>query len=428
VQRKHTELVRALTLLDATSIGFGAIIGAGIFVILGVATSLAGPGVLLSVIIAGAVSLFTAFSFSALSSEIPKEGGPYEYAYEVFSPFIGFLTGWMLTFGQIVMGATVAIGLATYLALFLPLSIKLVAAGACLVFTLLNLVGVKESATVNNGLVAFKVLVLLFFIAVGVSYIQTSNFQPFLPNGFSGVVSGAAIIFFAYLGFGRVAAISEEVKNPEKNIPLSIMLALGISFIIYLLVSLTAVGISGYGRLAASGSPLADAMGITGNNLAKFVVSLGAIVATASVLITTIMGVSRIPFAMARNRQAPESITRIHPGFGTPYISVLLIGLLMTALVFMGDLKQVASVASVSIISVHVLVNYAAIVVSKKGAKYKIPFYPLTPLLGIASCAALTLSLLPETWVVESVVLLAGIAFYLIIRARDKDNVKIENR
>jgi len=423
VQEKHTKLIKSLTLLDATSIGFGAIIGAGIFVILGVATSLAGPGVILSVIIGGAVAIFTALSFAVLSSEIPKEGGPYEYAYELFSPFTGFMTGWMLVFGQIVMGATVSIGLATYLALFIPVPINLVAAGACLVFTLLNVLGVKESARVNNAMVAFKVLVLLFFVAVGASYIQTSNFQPFLPNGFSGVISGAAIIFFAYLGFGRVAAISEEVKDPEKNVPLSIMLALGISLVIYLLVSFIAIGVSGYGRLSVSGSPLADAMRITGNGLAVFVVSLGAIVATASVLITTILGGSRIPFAMARNKQFPGFMTRIHPGFGTPYISILLIGLVMSALAFLGELKQVASVASFSIISVHVLVNYAAMVASRKGAKFRIPLHPIPPLLGIASCALLALSLLPEVWIVESIVLVAGIAFYPIITGRIKSMV-----
>jgi len=423
VQDKHAKLIKSLSLLDATSIGFGAIIGAGIFVILGVATSLAGPGVILSVIIGGAVAIFTALSFAVLSSEIPKEGGPYEYAYELFSPFAGFMTGWMLVFGQIVMGATVSIGLATYLALFIPIPINLVAAGACLVFTLLNVVGVKESARVNNAMVAFKVLALLLFVAVGASYIQTSNFQPFLPNGFSGVISGAAIIFFAYLGFGRVAAISEEVKDPEKNVPLSIMLALGISLVIYLLVSIIAIGVSGYGRLSASDSPLADAMRITENGLAILVVSLGALVATSSVLITTILGGSRIPFAMARNKQFPGFMTRIHPGFGTPHVSILLIGLTMSALAFIGNLAQVASVASFSIISVHVLVNYAAIVASRKGAKFRIPFYPLPPLLGIISCAALALALLPGVWGVELVVLLVGIAFYLTISPRHKDNV-----
>jgi APA family basic amino acid/polyamine antiporter len=414
MRRKPAKLLRSLSLFDATSIGVGAIIGAGIFVILGVATSLAGPAVLLSVLIAGVCSVFTALSFSKLSSAIPKEGGAYEYAFELFSPFIAFLTGWMWIFAQIVVGATVSIGLATYLALFIPLPVNLVAAGACLVFALVNLVGVKESATVNNALVVFKVAALLLFIAVGASHIQLSNFQPFLPNGFSGVISGAALIFFAYLGFGRIAIVSEEVKNPEKTLPLSILLALGISAVLYLLVSFTAVGVSGPSRISASGSPLADAMKITGNDLATTLVSLGAIFAIASVLLTTILGVSRVSFSMARNRQIPDFINSLHPSFGTPYVSILLTGLLMAALALTGNLLQVASIASFSIIVTHVLVNYAAIAVSTKQPKFRIPFYPLPPVLGIISCAALALSLLPGVWVAEAVVLCAGVAFYAI--------------
>jgi len=417
MQREPAKLLRSLSLFDATSIGVGAIIGAGIFVILGVATSLAGPAVLLSVLIAGVCSVFTALSFSRLSSAISKEGGAYEYAFELFSPFIGFLTGWMWIFAQIVVGATVSIGLATYLALFIPLPINIVAAGACLVFALVNLVGVKESATLNNALVVFKVAALLLFIAVGASHIQLSNFQPFLPNGFSGVISGAALIFFAYLGFGRIAIVSEEVKNPEKTLPLSILLALGISAVLYLLVSFTAVGVSGPGRISASGSPLADAMKITGNELATTLVSLGAIFAIASVLLTTVLGVSRVSFSMARNGQIPEFINSLHPRFGTPYVSILLTGLLMAALAFTGNLLQVASIASFSVIVTHVLVNYAAMAVSTKQPKFRIPFYPLPPVLGIVSCAALALSLLPGVWVEEAVVLCAGVVFYAISNA-----------
>jgi len=418
MQGKHTKLVRTITLFDAVSIGLGAIIGAGIFVILGIATSLAGPGVLLSVVIGGIIAIFTALSFSELGSLIPKEGGVYEYVFEVFSPSVGFLTGWVWTFGQIVVGATVSIGLATYLSLLIPVPIKIVAAGACLLFMIINLISVKQSVVVNNILVAFKVLALLLFVGIGITHIQLSNFSPLLPNGFSGLISGAALIFFAYLGFGRVAAISEEMEKPEKNIPLSIMLALGISIVIYLIVSFTAVGIMGYSKLSASGSPLADAMGIIGNEPVKFIVSLGAIFAIASVLLTAILGVSRISFSMARNKQIPDFITRIHPRFGTPYISIIITGLLMAVLAYIGDLKWVASVASFSIISTHVLVNGAAIAVNKKKLKFKIPFYPIPPLLGIISCAALALSLLPEVWIIELVVLLAGIVFYFAYNSR----------
>jgi APA family basic amino acid/polyamine antiporter len=280
---------------------------------------------------------------------------------------------------------------------------------------LLNLIGVKQSSLVNDALVASKILVLCIFVAVGASYIKFSNFTPLMPNGFSGVVSGAALIFFAFLGYGRITTISEEVKNPERVMPLSILLALGISSILYLLVGFTAVGIVGSNALSSSSSPLAVAMGATGNGLAVLVVSIGGILATASVLLTTVLGVSRVSFSMARNKQIPEFINAIHPKFMTPYVSILLAGFLMAALAFFGDLKQVVSLASFAVISTHVLVNYAALKVRNR-CSFKIPLCPIPPLLGMVSCAALTLFLLPDVWVMASLVLLAGVVFYSIYK------------
>jgi APA family basic amino acid/polyamine antiporter len=411
--RRQIKLKRTLSLLDAVSIGLGAIIGAGIYVVVGIASGAAGPGVMLSVILAGIIALFTALSFAALSSTITKEGGAYEYVYELISPSLGFLTGWFWIFGQIVAGAAVSLGFATYIAVLIPLPVKFVAAGGCLLFMLLNLIGVKQSSIVNDALVASKIVVLCIFVALGVSYIKFSNFTPFMPNGFSGVVSGAALIFFAFLGYGRITTISEEVKNPERVVPLSILLALGISSVFYLLVSFTAVGIVGSDALSSSGSPLAVAIGATGNELAVLVVSIGGILATASVLLTTVLGVSRVSFSMARNKQIPEFINAIHPKFMTPYVSILLAGFLMAALAFFGDLKQVVSLASFAVISTHVLVNYAALRIKKKGS-FRIPLSPLPQLLGMVSCAALMLSLMPDVWAVALIVLLAGVVFYFI--------------
>ena len=413
--KKRIKLKRSLNLLDAVSIGLGAIIGAGIYVVVGIAAGVAGPGVMLSVILAGVIALFTALSFAALSSTITKEGGAYEYVYELISPSLGFFTGWFWVFGQIVAGAAVSLGFATYMAVLIPLPVKLVAAGACLLFMFLNLIGIKQSSLVNDALVAAKVFVLFIFIAVGASYIKLSNFTPLMPNGFSGVVSGSALIFFAFLGYGRITTVSEEVKNPQRVMPLAILLALGISSILYLVVSFTAVGIVGSDALSSSGSPLAVAMGATENDLAIFVISLGGILATASVLLTTVLGVSRVSFSMSRNRQIPEFINAIHPKFMTPYISILLTGFLMAALAFFGDLKQVVSLASFAIIITHVLVNYAALK-ARDECSFKIPFCPIPPLLGMISCAALMLFLLPDVWVVALVVLLAGVVFYSICK------------
>jgi APA family basic amino acid/polyamine antiporter len=413
---KRSGLRRTLGLFDAVSIGMGAIIGAGIFVALGIAAGMAGPGLILSVIIAGIVASFTALSFAELGSAIPKEGGAYEYVFSVVSPSLGFLTGWMWLFGQIVTGAAVSLGLAAYLALFVPIPLKLIAVSACLLFMLVNLIGVKQSGLVNDALVVLKIAALCVFVIVGVFHVQASNFSPLFPNGFSGVINGAALIFFAYLGFGRIATVSEEVKNAGKRIPLSILLALGISTLLYLLVSYTALGVVGYAKLSASGSPLADAMSATGNDLATWVVSIGGILATASVLLTTILGVSRVSFSMARNKQVPSFINALHPRFGTPYISILVTGLLMAFLAFAWDLKQVFSLASFSVIITHVLVNYSALKLGKDKRRFRVPFSPIPQLLGIVSCLVLAFSLLPETWAMASGVLAVGVIFYLLER------------
>jgi len=411
--RKQIKLRRTLSLLDAVAIGLGAIIGAGIYVVVGIAAGAAGPGVILSVILAGIIALFTTLSFAALGSTITKEGGAYEYVYELISPSLGFFTGWVWVFGQIVVGAAVSLGFATYLTMLIPMPVKFVAGTSCLLFMFLNLIGVKQSSLVNDVLVAAKVLVLCIFVVVGAPHIKFSNFTPLMPNGFSGVVSGAALIFFAFLGFGRITTTSEEIKNPKKVVPISTLLALGISSILYLLVSFTAIGIVGSNALSSSGAPLALAIGATGNKLAVLLVSIGGILATASVLLTTVLGVSRVSFSMARNKQIPEFINAIHPRFATPYISILLSGFLMTALAFFGDLKQVVSFASFAVISTHIFVNYAALKVGNR-CSFKIPLYPIPPLLGIASCAILTFSLLPDVWMAASVVLILGVIFYSI--------------
>jgi len=413
-----TRLKRALNLFDAVSVGLGAIIGAGIFVIVGIAAGIAGPGVIYSVILAGVVSLFTALSFAELSSVIPQEGGAYEYVFKTVSPFWGFLTGWMFILGSIVAGAAVSLGLADYLEMLMVFPANLLAVGTCLLFTLINLIGAKQSKIVNDALVLLKILMLLLFVLLGASHIKPANFQNVLPNGFGGLVGGAALMIFAYLGYSNIASISEEVVNPQRTLPLAILLSLAISALLYLLVSFTAVGVVDYNTLANSGSPLADVMKVTGNEMAAWLVSFAAIFATATVLHTLILSVSRIIFSMSRNHQTPRFINHIHPTFGTPYISILLTGIPMAFLALVGNLREIASLATVLVIISHIIVNYAAIAVNRRTKPpFKIPLYPLPPLLGIITFAALAVSLLQETWLITTIALLAGVILYYVDEA-----------
>jgi len=417
------ELKRALNLLDATSIGIGAIIGAGIFVVLGMAIGYAGPAIIISMVIAGIVASFTAFSFAELGSAIPKEGGAYEFAYEVVSPFVAFVVGCLWLFGQTVAGASISLGFASYFVATFPFfSLRIVAISAALTMTALNLIGTKQSATVNNILVLTKIAIICLFIGTGIFQISPRNYSQFAPNGFLGILQGASFIFFAYLGFGRIATLGGEVKNPKRTLPLSILLALTISMIIYVLTGFTATGLQDYRILAESGSPIADAARATGNPTITATISLGALIATASVLLTNLIGLSRVSFAMARNRQLPSSIAKVHSRFGTPYVSILVMGALMATLAFVLDLKQTAAITCFSILSTHVVLNYSAIRLRKKIPNlrtFKAPLYPLIPSLGIVSCIILMFSLPKESWIVTAVVVIAS-SFYHLLRRRHR--------
>jgi basic amino acid/polyamine antiporter, APA family len=414
-------LKRTLNLLDATSVGIGAIIGAGIFVVLGIAIGYAGPSIIFSIIIAGIVASFTAFSFAELGSAIPKEGGAYQFAFELISPFAGFLVGCLWLFAQIVAGAAISLGFASYfVAIFPGFSVKIVAVLAALVLTGLNLVGIKQSTTINNVLVIIKIAILGSFIGFGLFQTHPQNLLQFGPNGIFGVLQGAGFIFFAYLGFGRIAALGEEVKNPEKNVPLAILIALIVSIVIYVLTAFTATGLLDYRTLAQSGSPLAEASKATGNLTLVAAISVGALIATVSVLLTNLIGLSRIAYAMSRNGQLPKSISKVSSRFGTPYVSVLVMGALLTVLAFALDLKQAAAITSFALLATHVIVNLSAIRLRKKmprsATKFRVPFFPLIPSLGLLSCVILMVSLPQESWVAAAVVVALCAVLYLLRR------------
>lgn len=405
---KTTMLQRGIGLFDATTIGLGAIIGGGIFVVTGIAAGLAGPALIISMLISAAIAAFTAFSFSKLSIVLPKEGGIYRFTYEFISPLAGFIAGWMWVFSNIFVGAAVSLGFSSYfVALFPSLSIKVVAIVVCLLFTFLNFVGIRQSAMLNSLLVSTKILILVFFIAFGLFYINDSNFVPFVPNGTFGVLQGSALIFFAYAGFARITILAEEVKDPSRTIPRSILLALGISTAIYLLTSFVAVGLIGYDNLHASGSPLTSAIGATGSHFAMSLISVGAIMATASVLLTTILGVSRVVFAMARNDDVPKFLCNIHSKFKTPYYAVAVTGSLMILAIVFADLTRLVAVSSFAVLLYYSLANLAAIRLSKGRNR----FYVISSV-GLLSCLGLLAFLTVDSWIIGTIGVVIGVVFY----------------
>lgn len=401
------KLKKTVSLLDATSIGIGAIVGAGIFVVLGVATGLAGPAVIASIIIAGAVAMLTASSFVRLSKATQKEGGAYEFAHEYLPPFWAFITGFLWITSNVVAGATVALGFSLYFSSLFPgLPVTPIAALACLVATALNYSGMKQSVSTNNVLVAAKILVLLFFVLAGFLFFNTGNFSGIGNAPLGGVLSGAAIIFFAYGGFARITVVSEEVKNAKRNVPRAIMLALAGSTVLYVLVAVAAVGLGGSSLSSTSGAFLAASISSTGIPYAVLIVSLGALAATASVLLTTVMGVSRVAFAMARNNDAPKTFGVVDCESGVPRNAVLAAGIASALLTLLGDLALVASVSSFAMLAYYAAANYAAIKMKARQLS------KLVSAAGLVSCFALMTFLSQQSLIIGAFAVLCGAAYY----------------
>jgi APA family basic amino acid/polyamine antiporter len=410
---EHSQLKPTLSLFDATAISVGAIIGAGIFVVTGIAAASAGSALIVSMLIAATISIFTALSFAELTTWQPKEGSVYEYAYQLISPFTGFLTGWMWIISNTFAGAAVSIGFASYLTAVLPsLPINWIAAIICIAFTALNLYGIRESALINNILVTAKLLILAFFIILGLTHVNTANFTPFAPFE-AGVFYGAFYIFFAYGGFARVAVISEEIKDPKRNVPRAIILSLAISTIIYIIVGAVAVGLVGAQQLAQSNSPLKDAIAKTGISAAAYIVSLGGLLATASVLLTSVLGVSRMTYAMARRNDLPKALSELHRKYGTPYYSIWIIGALMTLLALFTDLTRVVAISTFAMLFYYSLANFSALQLKKENRTYP----RIVPAIGAATCIGLLVFALFasfQSWIIGTVTLLVGAVYYAV--------------
>jgi len=404
-------LKRSLGLLDATAISVGAIIGGGIFVVTGIVAGLAGSALVVSMLVAAAIAFFTALSFAELAAWQPVEGSVYEYARQVISPFSGFLAGWMWIVSNTFTGAAVSLGFAYYLTASFPgLPANVVAAVLCLAFTALNFFGARESARLNTILVAAKLLILGFFVVFGAFNANSANFAPFEPfNG--GVLHGAYFIFFAYTGFARAAVVAEEVKDAKRNVPKALLLSLAISTIIYVLVGIVAVGLVGSTELEDSSSPLAQAISSIGSPLAVQVVSFGGLLATASVLLTAILGVSRMAYSMARKKDLPQVLAKLHQKFVTPHYAIWAVGILMAALVMFFDLKGVVAISTFGALFYYAFTNASAFKLKTEQRRY----HKIMPIVGLGTCIVLLAFILfavTQAWIIGGICLVAGAVYY----------------
>lgn len=432
------ELKRTLGFWGAAGIGIGAIIGTGIFVLIGVASGIAGPAVILSFVIAGFVALLTGLSTAELSSFIHESGGSYIYTTKAFGEFPGFVVGWMKSFDYIVGASAVSVGFAAYFTYFVGIpttTSTLVIIGTLwpLILMLLNLYGMREASGMNNLLVALKILALLLFIIVGATALiksgDYSNYYPFFPNGFSGVMSGAAIIFFAFIGFNTIAIMAEEIKDPEKNVPRAILFAFAICTLIYIGVSIVAVGIVNWQSLGTSSAPLEFALKtVTDNIFILQFVAISALFATTSVIMASIMGGSRALFAMAREGVLPEVLSKISHR-NVPAFTILLCGIIISGIVVItsGNLDWLASLFNFGTLLTFVFINLSLLKLRKMmpDAKrsFKVPAYPYTPIFAIISCIVLALYLNSNAIVTACFFLAIGIIVYYLNK-RGKTGLK----
>ena len=292
----------------------------------GIAAGVAGSALVVSMLIAAAISLFTALSIAELAAWKPVEGSVYEYTYQLVSPFAGFLVGWMWMLSNVFGGAAVSLSFAHYLKALVPaLPAGAIAAILCLAFTVINVLGVRESASLNNAIVVTKLLILTFFVIFGSLHVRAAHFAPFAPFH-TGVLYGACFVFFAYGGFARVAIVAEEIRDAKRTVPRAILLSLGISTLVYMLVGTVAVGLVGAAGLSGPASPLTQAMKATRSAAASSIISVGALLATASVLLTAILGVSRMAYAMAKRKDIPSALGKLGARRGTPHVSIWISG------------------------------------------------------------------------------------------------------
>lgn len=448
-----TKLERSLGASSLILLGIGAIIGAGLFSITGVAAAQnAGPAIVLSFILAAIGCTFAGLCFSELASMIPIAGGAYTYAYATLGEFIAWIIGWALILEYAAGAATVAISWSAYIVSLLQgfnihLPVALIASpwqsvqlpDGSLAFGWINLpamiivglisalliVGVDKSAKVNAVLVVIKVAVVLLFIAIGVWYIQGANYQPFIPEntgnfgeyGWSGIMRAAGLVFFAYIGFDAVSTVAQEVKNPQRDLPIGIIGSLIVCTILFVLFALVMVGLVPYQQLNVA-APVAAAIHKTPFLWLYGLFKLAIIAGLTSVVLVMLLGQSRIFYTMSKDGLLPPLFSIVHPRFHTPWISNLILMVFVGIFAAFAPLTLVGELSSIGTLLAFAIVCASVLVLRKMRPDlprpFKTPWVPWVPLLGILTCLFMMFSLGWMTWARLTIWIFIGLCFYFL--------------
>jgi APA family basic amino acid/polyamine antiporter len=411
-------LKKTLGVWGLTALGIGAIIGTGIFVLTGkAAATSAGPAIVLSFVLAGIVSTLAALCYAELASSVPVSGSAYTYVYATLGEFIAWIVGWGLILEYALGAATVAIGWSGYFTDFLAATfghpvipkafttnpfdggiINIPAAVIILIITALLIRGTGESDVVNKVIVAVKLAIVAFFIVIGVGHVNPANWHPFTPFGGWGIVNGAGLVFFAYIGFDAVSTSAEEVKNPARDLPRGIIGSLLICTVLYIIVSGILTGILKYDQLDVP-SPVSYSLIKIGLNWAGAIVAVGAIAGLTTVLLVMLFGQSRVFFAMSRDGLLPAIFAKVHPRYRTPYLSSAIVGIVVAVVAGIGQLNVVADLVNIGTLAAFTLVSIGVIVLRvrhpemKRG--FRVPWSPVIPALSALGALFLMFKGLP---------------------------------
>ena len=466
-------LKRELGAGDLVMLAIGAVIGAGIFSSIGTAAAGevlpsgevvrygAGPALVLSFLLLGAVCALAGLCYAELSSMIPQAGSAYAYSYATLGEFIAWIIGWDLILEYAIGNIAVAIAWSGYFSSFLtvfgidlpawlthgyrtallssdpavhgllqtapriagiPILLNVPAFAIVMLVTWLLVFGVRESARANNIMVVIKLAVLALFIIVGAMHIDTANYKPFAPNGFRGIHQGAAIVFFAYIGFDAISTAAEETKNPQRNLPLGILGGLGICTVIYMIVGAVATGLVPYTQLRAA-DPLAEAFTVAGLDQWSWIISLGAVVSMTAVLLVFQYGQPRIFYAMARDGLLPRWAGRVHTKYRTPHLTTIATGVIVAVGALFADENEIYDLTNIGTLAAFAVVCIGVLVLRirepNRPRPFRVPLLPLVSIGGAAACLFVMSGLPPHSWDRFGIWLLIGVLIYVFYGYRN---------
>ncbi|MGW1168044.1 amino acid permease [Streptomyces sp. NPDC002550] len=429
-------LKRTMGVAQLTLLSVGATLGTGIFVVLGQAVPEAGPAIVVSFVLAGVTALFSALSYAELAGMIPGSGSSYSYAYATLGELVAWVCGWCLILEYGVSVAAVAVGWGQYVNELLDLTFGVTlpdslsappgAGGtlnipAALIVVLAMVVllrGAKESAVANTVMVGIKIAALVLFCAVAFTAFRAGNFHPLFPLGTAGMSAGAASLFFSYIGFDAASTAGEEARNPQRDLPRAIILSLILVTALYVLVAVAALGAMPWKQFAGTEATLSEVLvrSVGGGNLWPILLSVGAVVATTSVVLTVQYGQIRILFAMARDGLVPPLFAKVHPRTGVPRANTVIVSVFIAVLAALVPLGSLADATSIGTLFAFMLVNLAVVLLRRRGPgiprSFRVPFSPVTPLLGVGFCVYMLGSLGADTWIAFGAWMAAGLVIY----------------